>query len=508
MEFIEAVKFLADKVGVRLPSFATRDKAYSSLANHLYEANETAAGFYQANLANNKEARDYLKARGLQEETIKLFRLGAAPTAWDALFNFLSTKGIPLEFIEKSGLVVSNERGGYYDRFRERVIFPIFDARNKILGFGGRVLGSALPKYINSPETYIYSKGKNLYGFNFTKEEIKRRNYAIMVEGYMDLIALFQAGIKNVVATLGTALTQDQSRLLKRFAKTCVVVYDPDEAGEAASLRSLDIFLNEGISVYIATLKRGYDPDNYIRNFGVEDFKGVIKEAKNLFDYKLGLLTLRHNVSDIHGKVEIAAEMLPTIARIDNAILRSNLIKRLAQALSVDEESLRVELKKVKPDYSHRPSARLQEADAGDKPLRNAGRMLLALMLEDKSFISRAKDILKPEEFNDHAVRDVMRAVFESDLSRKSVSASSLLNSLRGSEGASFVISEAAAMNEMITDKDRIFVDCVETVKKENLKLELKRLEEAIRLAHVSKDEKAVKELVARYNELVKIRKR
>ncbi len=506
MEFPEAVKLLAERAKVRMPSITDRDRAYGSVASQICEINNAASVFYQNHLARNQGAKEYLRSRGITEEAMKLFRLGLAPMGWDSLLNHLTGKGYSVELIEKAGLVIANNKGGHYDRFRERVIFPIFDLRGRILGFGGRVLDSGLPKYVNSPETLVYSKGKNLYGLNFSKDEVIKKRYVIMVEGYLDFMIPFLAGVKNVAATLGTALTQDQARVLKRFARTCVVVYDPDEAGEAASLRSLDIFINEGISVYVATLKKGYDPDSYIRTFGLEDFNAVIKKAKNLFDYKLELLSIRFNPKDIHGKVEIAAEMLPTISRIENAILRSGLVKKLAEALSVDEDSLKAELKKVKPDYRARLLAKeaLPAATNRGSSIRSAEKMLLALMLEDRHFIKRTKDVLKAEELGSRTMVEIVRALFEYDPESKDFSASRLLNSFRDNEEATSIISEAGAMNDIISDKDRVFVDCVETIKRDKRKTELAGLQEAIKLAHASRDEKAVKELVEKYNRLVR----
>lgn len=504
MEFPEAVRFLAEKAEVRLPALGAADRAYTSQANHLYSVNELACTFYQDTLSGSREAQEYLRSRGIQGEAVKAFRIGLAPNSWDALLGFLKKKGVAPELIEKAGLVVSNDHGGRYDRFRERLIFPIFDLRNRILGFGGRVLDSSLPKYVNSPETYLYSKGKNLYGLNLSKDQIKQKNYAIVVEGYVDCIIPFQAGVRNIVATLGTALTQDQARLLKRFAKTCIVVYDPDEAGEAASLRSLDIFISEGINVYIATLRKGYDPDGFIRSFGVEEFNNILKAARNLFDYKLDLLSVRFNPATLHGKVEIAAEMLPTIHRIDNAIVQSALIKKLASALSVEEESLRAELKKVKVDYSRRPVAKAAEPQVKDRALVSAQRMLLAIMLDEWRFVRRLKDVIRPEEFQDHTMRRIVMDLFESAIEERDLTAAKLLNHFKDDEGAVFAISEAAAMTEMLADRDKAFVDCVEMIKRKNVKIELEKLRGEIQSAQIAKDEARLKELLAQYNDLVK----
>ena len=353
LSFPEVVEMLAEKVGIQLPRFGPK-KEQTSLATQLYKVNEFAIQFFEGCLSQSREARDYLVLRGIGAETIKEFRIGYSPDSWDGGLKFLGSKGIKDDIAEKAGLAIANDRGGYYDRFRKRLIFPIFDLKDRALGFGGRVLDSSLPKYMNSPETYIYSKGRNLYGLNHARDSIKKTGYALVVEGYLDFIIPYQAGVRNIVATLGTALTIDQVKLLKRFANTVIMVYDPDEAGETASLRNMDLFISEGVNVYIAELPKGFDPDGYIRKFGTEDFVKLTKASKNLFDYKISKLSTRFDIKSAHGKASIASEMLPTISRIENAVLRSNLVKKLAEKLSVDEDSIRQELKKVKPDYSMR----------------------------------------------------------------------------------------------------------------------------------------------------------
>ena len=353
VEFPEAAETLAEKAGITIPHRTAERRGLESLANQLYRINELASRFFSASLTTSPAAKEYLKSRGIGDEAIRLFGIGYAPDSWEAALNHFKSNGLSEALLEKAGLAIKNvDKGSYYDRFRHRIIFPILDLKERVLGFGARVLDVSLPKYVNSPETYIYSKGKNLYGLSLSKSDIKREGYALVVEGYLDFLIPYQAGVKNMVATLGTALTVDQVKLLKRFANTAIMVYDPDEAGEAASLRNLDIFISEDVNVYIAELPNGYDPDSYIRKFGTEEFTRLVKAAKNIFDYKFDKLSRRFDVNSANGKAGIAREMLPTIARIDNAVLKSNLVKKLAESLSVDEESIRTELKKGKLDYN------------------------------------------------------------------------------------------------------------------------------------------------------------
>jgi len=504
LSFPEVVEMLADKAGIQLPRFGPR-KELTSLATQLYKVNELAIQFFQGCIPASREARDYLVSRGISDETVKLFRIGYSPDSWDGVLKFLDNKGIKADIAEKAGLAIANDRGGYYDRFRKRLIFPIFDLKDRALGFGGRVLDSSLPKYMNSPETYIYSKGRNLYGLNHTKEGIKKAGYALVVEGYLDFIIPYQAGIRNIVATLGTALTIDQVKLLKRFAGTVIMVYDPDEAGESASLRNMDLFLSEGVNVYIAELPKGFDPDGYIRKFGTEDFIKLTKASKNLFDYKMSKLSLRFDMKSAHGKASIASEMLPTISRIENAVLRSNLVKKLAEKLSVDEDSIRQELKKVKPDYTMRVYS-ISPVEA-KKDSKSAEKMVLAILLEGESYVKKVRESLSPDEFKDSSVRDVVKAVLDLSKDDRSINAVKLMNYFENNDAATALISESVHLSETLDNKERVLCDCIARIKKDNVKDVLGRLQDAIKLAHDSKDDTLVTKLVTEYTELLKVNK-
>ncbi len=501
LSFPEVVEMLADKAGIKLPRFGPR-KELTSLATQLYKVNELAIQFFQSCLPASREARDYLVSRGIGDETAKLFGVGYSPDSWDGVLKFLASKGIKGEIAEKAGLAIASERGGYYDRFRKRLIFPIFDIKGRALGFGGRVLDSSLPKYMNSPETYIYSKGRNLYGLNHTKENIKKAGYALIVEGYLDFIVPYQAGVRNIVATLGTAMTIDQVKLLKRFANTVIMVYDPDEAGETASLRNMDLFISEGVNVYIAELPKGFDPDGYIRKFGTEDFVKLTKASKNLFDYKISKLSARFDIKSAHGKASIAGEMLPTISRIENAVLRSNLVKKLAEKLSVDEDSIRQELKKVKPDYTMRVYS-VSPVEI-KKDSKSAQKMVLALLLEDESFVKKIRESLSPDEFKDSSVREIVKAVLDLTREERSIDAAKLMNYFENNDAATALISESVHLSGTLDNKERVLCDCIAKIKNDNVNDVLARLQEAIKMAHDSKDDTLVTKLVTEYTQLLK----
>lgn len=501
LQFPEAVEALAEKAGVKIPHSA-RDEKANSLANYLYKVNEAACRFFQHALSNNASAREYLSSRGVGVETIGKFRIGYAADAWDGMINFFKSKNVDVAMLEKSGLAISNDKGGRYDRFRNRITFPIFDMKDRILGFGARVLDASLPKYMNSPETLIYSKGRNLYGLNFSKEHIKKEGYAVIVEGYLDFIIPFQAGVQNIIATLGTALTVDQIRLLKRFTNTVIMLYDPDEAGETASLRNMDLFISEDVNVYVAELPKGFDPDSFIRRSGAEEFIHTVKSSKNLFDYKINKLSQRFNISSAHGKVAIASEMLPTIAKINNAILKADLVKRLAERLSVDEASIKEELRKVRIDSGERRYA-ITPTEAR-KDLKGAEMMILALLLSSGDMIQKAQAAISAADFKDTSIGEMINAIFDMGKDGTPVSPARVISKMNASPQAAYLIAEASSILDTVTDRERLFDDCVTRIKKDNIKERLAALQEEIRSAHARNDEEKVKSLVTQYDELVK----
>ena len=283
MEFPEAIKVLSEKAGVQLPRSAEYSGPKNSLYEKLHQANETACSYYEKNLRSEqgKEAFAYLIGRGLTEKTIKEFRLGFSTDSWQGLVDHCKTGSIDTATLLKAGLVLQKtQTSNFYDRFRNRIMFPIFDQRGKIIGFGGRSLDSSLPKYMNSPETPVYTKGRNLYGLNFSKEQMRRQSYVIIVEGYFDLILPYQNQLKNVVATLGTALTPEQISAIKRFTKNVIMIYDADKAGEAATLRGLDLLISEDMNVRIALLPKGLDPDSFVRKEGREKGLRILRERR------------------------------------------------------------------------------------------------------------------------------------------------------------------------------------------------------------------------------------
>jgi len=507
MEFPEAVQSLAKKAGVTLPEIRKESSSISSLSEQLYKINELAANFYAANLnsASGQQARKYLVNRGINEEAAKLFRLGFACAEWEGLINFLRGKNIALTLMEKAGLILAKEAGGYHDRFRNRIIFPIVDIKSRVIGFGARVLDENLPKYINSPETAVYTKGRNLYGLNLAKDSVREEDFIAVVEGYLDFITPYTKGFKNLVASLGTALTLEQARLLKRYTRNVVVVYDADAAGEMASLRSLDIFLEEEIDVRVVSLPTGFDPDGFVREKGIAAFKEKVKQANGLFDYKLGILKTHHAHKGIEGKAKIACGMLETVSKFKNAVLKSEYVRRLSMELDIREEALLAEIKKVKPDTN---AAYFRELPA-ERPaqINPTEKLLLKLMLEETALIERIRERLEPADFSDARLSKVVSIMFELVEQGKAVEPRILINHLGEEEISRFICESIFLPQEAsLQEKEKMADDCIQRLKNEKLKFRRSELHNRIKTAQGLGNEEELSRLMREFNELIKIK--
>jgi DNA primase len=510
LEFPEAVRMLAQKAGVAIPVQAAASASESSLNNKLYAANEMAVSYFQRNLDQDRAgraSRDYLRQRGLSDETIRAFSLGFAASGWDGLVNFARQKNITADLLEKAGLAIAREGGGYFDRFRNRIMFPILDLKSRILGFGGRVVSKEDgPKYMNSPETSIYNKGRNLYGLNLTWKFIRDADQVVIVEGYLDLIVPFQFGVNNIVASLGTSLTEDQIRLLARYTKNAVIIFDPDRAGEFATLRSLDLLISEDFRIGVVRLPDGYDPDSFVRKDGAAEFKKRIAQAKSLFDYKMSVLVTRHDRSSLEGKAKIVEEMLPTIAKIPNAVLKSGYIRTLADNLAIEEAAVREELKKVRPDYS---SARTAAAGAdstpkaGSKKCKLSEKILAGLLVDDNNYIKMVRENLTLEDFQDPVIRSIVEVLFRCQEESKAVTPGKLMSYLDDGQ-AHQLIPELVDCVEAIVDKKKTFADCILKIKQDNLKEKLNRLQVEIALAQSRADEDRITRLITECNALLR----
>jgi len=515
LEFPEAVETLAKKVGVTLPDSQKQDYKTTSLITQLYKINELAALFYESSLNSSGalEAKKYLLKRGINEDAIKLFKLGYAPRNWDALINHLRNKNINLSLLEKAGLILAKDGGGYYDRFRDKIIFPIFDIKSRVIAFGARLIpgtskaGGAdnSPKYVNSPETPVYIKGRNLYGLSLAKDAIRENDYVAVVEGYLDFIMPYQAGLKNIVASLGTALTTEQTRLIKRYTHNVVMVYDADDAGQMAVLRTLDIFIEEGMNVKVVSLPEGLDPDLFVRKNGIESFKEKINQAENLFDYKLKVLKLRNTIKDIETKALISSEMLLTINRFKNAILRAEYIKRLSQELDISEDALLQEINKIKDNkiysdtYAPGPAKKALNINPTEK-------LLIKLMLEEEELISHIRQRLEPADFQDERTCRIVSLMFSLIEQGKNIEPNKLINHLND-ETISQVICESTLLPDVTSqNKESIVNDCIHRLKSERLRVKKQCLHEQIKTAQALRDEEKLHRLMQEFHCLIKER--
>jgi DNA primase len=504
MEFPEAVEMLAKKLGVAIPETHNHSRVSSDSASSYSKINELAVVFYEANLASAAAAgaREYLHNRQIKPQTVKEFRLGLAASGWDSLINFLRSKSISLGSIEKSGLALAKENGGYYDRFRNRIIFPIFDARSRALGFGARVMDKTLPKYINSPETPVYTKGRNLYGLNFSKDHIRELDYAVIVEGYLDFIIPYQEGIKNIVASCGTALALEQIRLLKRYTHNVVMIYDGDAAGELATLRNLDILIEEGMNIRIVRLPQGYDPDLFVRKFGSAKLKTLIAEANNLFDYKFSVLKTKHDINDTQAKSLIASEMLLTINKFQNAIIRSEYIRHLSEGLKVQEAYILEELQKLKPQQRFTGANR--EKNIKKLEINPAEKLLIKFMLEEEGIIQRIRLELEPADFQDERTSKIVSIMYELVTQGKAVTANILMNYFN-EDDATQLLCESVFMPDLnLQERDKAVGDCIQRLKHNRLKSRREHLHTQIKHAQATGDEKALNSLVKEFQDSIK----
>jgi len=355
MSFPDAAKILAGRYGIDIPTTAMspEQKRRMSQRESLFATNRQAMEFFRKQLFDDisgRRAMAYLNKRRINKEIFDNFYLGYAPEGWDNLLRFFTKKNISLDLVEKVGLIVSRkEKSGFYDRFRDRLIFPIFDLNMQVIGFGGRVMDDSLPKYLNSPETPVYNKSRSLYGLHLAKMKCRENERVFIVEGYFDLLALHQHGLQDSVATLGTSLTPEHVQLLKGFVGKdgrVILVFDSDDAGIKASRRSIEVFDKGYINAQIVILPDGYDPDSYIFEFGVESFLVLVSEAKDIIPFLMDSAVKKHGLS-IEGKIRIISEMQETLGSISDNTRRSLYIKELAECINIDESAVLEKIRKI-----------------------------------------------------------------------------------------------------------------------------------------------------------------
>ncbi|HCW54626.1 MAG TPA: DNA primase [Clostridium sp.] len=403
LTFQEAVKHLADKAGIPLEIGGHEDSKVSKKRDLLFKVNVEAARYFFANLQKTKMAKDYFLRRGIKEEVIKRFGLGYAFDSWHGLINYLRNKGFRDDLLLEAGLILKSEKSGNtYDRFRNRVIFPVFDVRGRVIGFGGRVLDDSKPKYLNSPETMVFQKGTNLYGLNFAIKNKLEEDYIIIVEGYMDLISLHQHGITNTVASLGTALTVNQARLLKRYVSKVIISYDADVAGQTATLRGLEILRNTGFDVKVLKVPQGKDPDEFVRNNGKEAFLKLVKNALPLIEYRIKRAAEGIDFKDGSQVIKFAEKFAEILAEL-NPIEKDVYIKKISEETSIKEQALYDLLSEVMAKGQKEDNFMNKKEENGTKLYVEPGylkaeRALLKLILED-DFYDELKEVIKEGDF-------------------------------------------------------------------------------------------------------------
>ncbi|WP_148557574.1 DNA primase [Terrisporobacter petrolearius] len=413
LDFIEAVKLLAEKNGIEFKTnLSEADKAKMESIKLMQDIHLKAARYYFANLINSKnKGYDYLRRRGLSDKIIKKFGLGYSLESWNSLMDYLLSIGYEKKDLVESGLVTHKENGNkYYDRFRNRVMFPIFDYRGNVIGFGGRVLDNSLPKYLNSPDSLLFNKRFNLYGLNYAKKSISN-DILILVEGYMDLISLYEYGIENVVATLGTALTNEQGKLIKRYASTAIISYDSDDAGVKATLRAIDILRNQNINVKILNLKDCKDPDDFIRKYKKEGFLKAIENSVSHIVFQINILKRKFDFNKDEHLIKFAKEAALIIKTLSSPVEKDYYIKYVSKEFNISLDAMKEEVfgknfDKSKKNYKNfkkteqKPIEKIKNIENGEKFVEET---FIKLLMENKEL--RLIALLKISE-NDFLIND------------------------------------------------------------------------------------------------------
>ena len=361
--FAESARYLANKAGIEIPvrKMTSAERTVASDKEKLNKINAMAADWFSEQLSseNGRAARDYLDRRKMGTDITGEFRLGYSPEGWSRLVSYFEGRKVPLRLVEKTGLIISKDNGRFYDRFRGRLIFPIEDLSGRVVAFGGRALGDDMPKYLNSPESPVYTKGRVLYGMYRTKDSIREKDYVIIVEGYIDLLSLRDAGVNNVVATLGTALTREQVELIRRFTRNVAVIFDPDEAGRHAVERSLKLFLEENMHARVVVLPEVYDPDDYVKKFGPESLENIIAHSSMMVDYYIEKMVGSRDT--LEDNLDASRESISFISAIKDPVERNLFTKRVSEKLGIDQKLLKDKIRKASTNYKTTPKTASEE---------------------------------------------------------------------------------------------------------------------------------------------------
>ncbi|MDY5482940.1 MAG: DNA primase [Clostridium sp.] len=480
--FREALEMLADRAGVKLPKmeYSKEAKAQADLKVALLEINKLAANYfyYQLKQPQGRLGYEYFTKRKLTDETIRRFGLGYSNKVSDDLYRYLKSKGYDDSILKETGLVTIEERGAR-DKFWNRVMFPIMDVNSRVIGFGGRVLGDGEPKYLNSPETKLFDKSRNLYGLNYARTS--REKYMLLCEGYMDVIAMHQAGFTNAVASLGTALTEQHAMLLKRYTDQVILTYDSDGAGVKAALRAIPILKRAGISAKVLNMRPYKDPDEFMKNLGPEEFRKRIETARNSFLYEIDVLKSGYQMDDPEQKTEFYNQTARKLLQFSEALERDNYIQAVSREFFINYEDLRQLVNRLGSQYAGaaRPepeegTVRRSESRKKDKEegIRQSERLLLTWLIEDPKLFDKIEGIIGPGDFVKPLYREAAEAVFKAHESG-TVNPAAILNHFIDDEGSYKEVAALfnATLEESLSNEEqkKAFSETVRRIKKSSL---------------------------------------
>lgn len=495
--FNEALRILAERANIPFEETPEKKREKDRL-EVFYKMHVDAARFFFQNLTNNKDVREYLYRRGIKDQTIRSFGLGYALNSWDSLLKYLRSRRYKEEDIIKCGLATKSEKGKVYDRFRNRIIFPVFDIRGRVIAFGARVLDDTKPKYLNSPETPIYNKGTHLYGLNFAKKNSKEKSL-IMVEGYMDCISLNQAGITNVVASLGTALTRIQGRLLRRNSEEVFICYDADTAGQKATVRGLEILQGEGVKVKVVQISKGKDPDDYIREEGLEGFKKLLDDALPLMDYKLLKEKEGLNLDSDEGRITYAKRIAELLNELD-PIEKDVYLQKVSEDAGISERAIRRYMSNQR-ESSPSPEFHMENLSVYiEQGHVKAERSLLKILSENRSYLNERISV---EDFIVPSHQKIYRLLEKYESGEVSIE-SYMLSNCNDAESSKewALISQVSEIPEV--DVEVLIDDFLRTINHYKGKIKQKKLQEEIKTLEKAGE---FEESVKLANELIALQK-
>ena len=508
INIIEAVQTLAERANIVLPTLEnSADSAKEELKAKVFKVNEYAADFYHKNLykPEAKMAQEYVKKRKLTNGTLEAFQIGFSGK-FNELYQELKKQGFQDQEMLESGLVNRNERGQYIDRYRNRLMFPICDARGRVIAFGGRVLDDSKPKYINSPENVVYSKGRNLFGLNVAKKgDLKK---ILIVEGYMDVISLHQRGITNVVAPLGTALTEQQGWLLRKNSEQIILSFDSDEAGLNAKIRAMDILQNMGCDIRVLQMEGAKDPDEYIIKYGNARFSNLIEKAISVLEFKVKLLKRDLNLENINDKIKFLNEIAKLIAKIDNTIERELYIDKISREYQISKEAIYAEVNKLTyaSEKSEKTLEKTQipvihkkvEQKVIPESVKKRENTVLSILLTGKlEFYEILKQNIQVEDFKDELNQKILKKLYE-EFQKSNNNINSILDNLTEEEQNR--ITEIMAVDYGIQDMEKAIDDIIQNYERDKLN---ERKMEIIELLDSGVEDSQKRELEKELNNII-----